>query len=72
MNSFTPNKATAPKLLAWYCVPATGYCHLVELDQDLVPCPTPGQEHLIVYPDVDPVNAGHFFASNGGKRYNLN
>jgi hypothetical protein len=60
------------QVLAWYASPGSSYCRLVQLDHELTPCPTPEQEGLIIYPEQDPVNAGRFFASNGGQFHNLN
>ena len=68
---FSSQQATCQRLV-WYCVPQTGYCHLVALDDDLVAMPTPSQEGLIVYPEDNPQQAGHFFASHDGKLFNLN
>ena len=68
---FSSKKAVCQRL-AWYRVPQTGYCHLIALDDDLVALPTPSQEALIVYPDDNPQQAGHFFASYGGQLFNLN
>ena len=77
-SSKLPKKTT--QLLAWYTVPATGYCHLVpmhlEKDADggetLVAAPTATQQDLIVYPEDDAVNAGHFFCCHVGRIIHLN
>lgn len=68
------------QLLSWYQEPTTGYCHLVPMalvrDADgtetLMAAPTATQAGLIVYPEDNPDNAGHFFCCNGGRIINLN
>lgn len=77
----TSYQSTSPALLlTWYQEPHTRYCRLVPVEllrdvdgeQALVAAPTVTQQNLIVYPEDDAANAGHFFCCNGGRLIHLN
>ena len=67
-------------LLTWYQKPNNSYCRLIPMhvakdvygDEILVAAPTVTQTDLIVYPEDDAANAGHFFCCNGGRLIHLN
>ena len=58
--------------MAWYVPARSPFCRLVPLDEQLYAEPTESQQDLVVCPESDPDNAGHWFGRADGQLFNLN
>lgn len=58
--------------MAWYVPANSCFCRLVPLDKDMYAEPTDSQQELVISPETDPDNAGHWFGRPDGLLFNLN